>query len=213
VTAADPPRAAREFADRADALGEFLRAAGRAPRLLPVDDGDGCPLFHALAALQWTAETGLVQPGDRLHAVWFHGEIAATVIERDTATEHVFRYLGPRLETRQPPPVEGTKVLDEQFVRGYEFAERWNALAHFLVITQGRGALVSLLAPRAPEVDQVRRWLLELFQGPLPKGADHLHAAWMSTTGAGFLFPPASFADDPKGRGWVYVELGVRRGE
>jgi len=208
MTAAEAPRRATYFETRADALAAFLVAAGAAPRLLPVDDGDGCPLFHALAALQWTGETGLVQPGDRLHAVWFRGETAATVIERHTGSEHLYRYLGPRLETRQPPPVEGTQVFDEPFVRGYEFAERWNALAHFLVITQGRGALVSLLAPRAPEVEHVRRWLLELFQGPLPKGADHLHAAWMSAIGAGFVFPPASFADDPKGRGWVYVELG-----
>lgn len=213
MTGADVPRTAREFADRADALAAFLQAAGRAPRLLPVDDGDGCPLFHALSALEWTGETGLMQPGDRLHAVWFAGETAATVIERETGGERVFRYLGPRMETRQAPPVEGTTVLDELFVRGYEFAERWNALAHFFVITQGKGALVSLLAPRAPEVEHVRRWLLELFQGPLPKGADHLHAAWMSATGAGFLFPPASFADDPSGRGWTYVELGASREE
>ena len=211
MTDAATPRIASEFGDRAEALAALLAAAGAAPRLLPVDDGDGCPLFHALAALQWTGETGLVQPGDRLHAVWFHGETAATVIERDTGTERMFRYLGPRLETRQPPPVEATTVFDEQFVRGYQFAERWNAVAHFLVITQGKGALVSLLAPRAPEVEHVRRWLLELFQGPLPKGADHLHAAWVSATGAGFLFPPASFADDPRGRGWVYVELGSAR--
>lgn len=213
MTDDDAPRTAREFANRAEALASFLRAAGNAPRLLPVDDGAGCPLFHALSALQWTGETGLVQPTDRLHAVWFGGEAAATVIERDEGGGHVFRYLGPRLETRQSPPVDGKKVLDEQFVRGYEFAERWNALAHFLVITQGKNALVSLLGPRAPELDQARRWLLELFQGPLPKGADHLHAVWLSASGAGFLFPPASFADDPKGRGWVYVELGSSKDE
>jgi hypothetical protein len=119
----------------------------------------------------------------------------------------VFRYFGPRVETRQLRPADGTKVVDEPFVRGYEFSERWSALAHFFVTTQGKGALVSLLSPRAPEVDHVRRWLLELFQGPLPDAADHLVGVWFSTVGAGFLFPPAQFADGRR-RGWTYVELG-----
>jgi hypothetical protein len=201
-------RAAHQFEERFEALAFFLRAAERAPRLLPADDGaPGCPLFNALAALQWTGETGLVQPDDRLHAVWFAGESAATVVERREGDETTYRYFGPRLETRQRAPVDGVQVVNEPFVRGYEFAERWSALAHFLVTTQGKGALVSFLSARAPEVEHARRWLLELFQGPVPKGADHLHAAWFSAAGAGFLFPPASFADGRK-RGWTYVELG-----
>jgi hypothetical protein len=202
----DIRRSAREFEDRAEALAAFLQAAGNAPRLLPADDGAGCPLFNALAALQWTSETGLVQPGDRLHAVWFAGEAAATVIERETGKDTVFRYLGPKMETRQPQPVDGRQVVDEPFVRGYEFDERWNAVAHFLVTTQAKEALVCLLTSRAPEMEHIRRWLLELFQGPVPEGADHLHAAWFTVAGAGFLFPPATFASDRK-RGWVYVEL------
>jgi len=210
MTAGDLPRATTEFEDRSDALAEFLRAAGGAPRLLPADDSSGCPLFHALAALQWTGETGLVQPTDRLHAVWFAGETAATVVERDTGSETVFRYFGPKVETRQHQPVDGKQVVDEPFVRGFEFAERWNAMAHFLVTTQGKGALVSFLSSRAPEVEHVRRWLLELYQGSVPEGADHLHAAWFSTVGAGLLFPPASFASDRK-RGWALVELGSAR--
>jgi hypothetical protein len=201
------PRSTREFEERSEAVAEFLRAAGRAPRLLPADDGSGCPLFNALAALQWTGETGLVRPDDRLHAVWFAGESAATVVERSSGGETVFRYLGPRMETRQRSPVDGFAVVDEPFIRGYEFRERWSALAHFLATTQGKGVLVSFLSSRAPEVEHVRRWLLELFQGPVPEGADHLHAAWFSVTGAGFLFPPASFANAGK-RGWTYVELG-----
>ncbi|MEK6768759.1 MAG: hypothetical protein AABY85_07210 [Gemmatimonadota bacterium] len=211
MTAGDLPRSTADFADRSDALAEFMRAAGRAPRLLPADDDSaGCPLFHALAALQWTGETGLVQPTDRLHAVWFAGETSATVIEREVGPETVYRYFGPKVETPQHAPVDGKQVVDEPFVRGYEFTERWNAMAHFLVTTEGAGALVSFLSPRAPEIEHVRRWLLELFQGPVPEGADHLHAAWFSAVGAGFLFPPAAFASDRK-RGWTYVELGGSR--
>ncbi|MBI4541856.1 MAG: hypothetical protein HY705_02365 [Gemmatimonadetes bacterium] len=210
MTPGEIPRTTREFVDRADALAEFLRAAGHAPRLLPADDGVGCPLFHALAALQWSGETGLVQPSDRLHAVWFAGDTAAAVIEREQGGKQVFRYFGPRVETLQRPPVDGEQVLDEMFVRGYEFTERWNAVAHFLVTTQGSGALIAFLSSRAPEVEHVRRWLLELFQGPVPEGADYLHAAWLSAAGAGFLFPPASFAND-RHRGWTYVEIGLPR--
>lgn len=206
------PRTAQEFSDRAEALAEFIRAAGSAPRLLTLDEGAGCSLFHALAALQWTSETGLVQPADRLHAVWFAAESAATVVQREVDGEPRYRYFGPRLETPQKAPVDGTRVLDGPFIRGYEFGSRWNAIAHFLVTTQARGALVAALAERAPAVEHVQRWLVELFQGPVPEGADHLHAAWFATTGAGFLFPPASFAHQ-KSRGWTYVELGAAREE
>lgn len=205
----DPaPRTSREFGDRPAAIAGFMEAAGSAPSLLPAAESDGCPLFNALAALQWTGETGLVQATDLLHAVWFGGEAAATVVERGTSDGPVFRYYGPRLETRQRTPEEGKKVVDQLFVRGYEFAERWSALAHFFAVTQGEGALVSLMSARAPCVDHVRRWLLELFQGPLPAGADHLHAAWFSTTGAGFLFPPAALLQER--HGYTYVEVGRR---
>ena len=204
------PRTTRDFDNRSEAMAEFLRAAGQAPRLLPPDDGAGCPLFHALSALQWTGETGLVQGSDRLHAVWFLGEAAATVIEREIDGKPTFRYLGPRVETKQVTPTDGSRSIDEPFVKGYDFAERWSALAHFLVTTQGKGTLVSVLSSRGPEVEHCRRWLTELFQGPLPSGADHLHGIWASTTGAGFLCPPAEYADGRQ-RGWVYVELGRSR--
>jgi len=201
------PRAVREFAEAGEAMAEFVRAAGQAPRLLPADDGAGCPLFNALAALQWTGETGLVQPTDRLHAVWFLGETAATVIEREIDGKPVFRYLGPRIETRQHTPTEGSRSIDEPFVKGFDFDERWSALAHFFVTTQGKGALATVLGTRGPEIEHLRRWLTELFQGPLPDGADHLQGVWASVTAAGFLFPPAAYADGRK-RGWLYVELG-----
>jgi hypothetical protein len=203
-------RTAEEYAERPDALAAFLKAAGGAPRLITVDDSAGCPLYHALAVLQWTGETGLFQASDRLHAAWFAAETGVAVIERTIDGKPVYRFLGPRIEAPQKPPVDGTPVVDEAYVLGYEFSERWNAIAHFLVTTQGRGAVIALFAPRAPELDHVRRWLLELFKGPVPEGADHLHAAWFATTGAGFLFPPTTLADR-RSRGWAYVELGTTR--
>jgi hypothetical protein len=210
VTVPFSPRTTSEYADRSEAMAEFLRAAGNAPRLLPPDDGAGCPLFHALGALQWTSETGLVQPSDRIHAVWFLEETAATVLEREIDGKPTFRYLGPRVETAQVTPAAGSRSIDEPFVKGYDFDERWSALAHFFVTTQGKGTLVSLLSARGPEVEHIRRWLTELFQGPLPTGADHLHGLWTSTIGAGFLFPPAAYADGRQ-RGWTYIELGMTR--
>ena len=204
------PRATVELERREDALAEFLRSAGDAPRLLTPDDSAGCSIVMALAALHWSAETGLVRPDDRLHAVCFLGETGAAVIERREGGETVYRYVGPQLEMPPKAPVDGVQVLDQLFVSGSEFHERWSAVAHFLVTTQARGALLALFGPRAPEVIHVQRWLLALLEGPLPEGADHLHAAWFSTTGAGFLFPPATFAAGA-GRGWSYIEIGSRR--
>ena len=169
MTAVSDGRTTQEFPDRSDALAAFLKAAGSAPRLITVDDSAGCPLFHALAALQWTGETGLFQPSDRLHAAWFAAETGVAVIERVLDDKPVYRFLGPRIEAPQKTPIDGTPVVDEAYVLGYEFDSRWNAIAHFLVTTQGRGALMSLFAPRAPQLDHVRRWLLELFQGPVPE--------------------------------------------
>lgn len=203
-------RLLEEVHDRADAIAVFLRAAGGAPMLIAPDDSPGCPIVMALAALHWTGETGLVRPNDRLHAVWFAAETSAAVIERHEGAEAAYRFVGPKLETPQKVPMDGVTVVDEPFVRGYEWRERWSALAHFLVVTQGRGALIALFSPRAPEVSHIQRWLLELFQGPLPEGADALHAAWFTVAGAGFLFPPAAFASDVR-RGWTYIEIGARR--
>ncbi len=202
-----PRRTTEEFGDRAEALAVFLGAAGAAPRRITLDDSAGCPLHNALAALQWTGETGLFQLADRLHAVWFAAETGVAVIERMVEGKPAYRFLGPRIEAPQKAPVDGTPVVDEMYVLGYQFETRWNALAHFLVTTQGRGALMSLFAPRAPQLDHIRRWLLELFRGPVPEGADHLHAAWFATTGAGFLFPPTTIGGE-RTRGWSYVELG-----
>ena len=114
-------RTSQEFEDRAEALAVFLKAAGAAPRLVTLDDSAGCPLYHALAALQWTGETGLFQLADRLHAVWFAAETGVAVIERTVDGKPAFRFLGPRIEAPQKAPVDGTPVVDEMYVLGYVF--------------------------------------------------------------------------------------------
>lgn len=207
MTATPAPRTVKDFHERSEAMAEFVRAAGSAPRLLPAEDGAGLPLFNALAALQWTSETGLFQPGDKVHAAWFLGETAATVIEREIDGKPTFRYLGPHVETLQLSPADGARSINEPFVKGFDFRERWSALAHFFVTTQGKGALASMLSNRGVEIEHIRRWMTELFQGPMPHGADHLAGVWASPVGAGFLFPPAAYADG-RSRGWSYVEIG-----
>lgn len=205
---APAPRRSQEFTERADAMSVFVKAAGTAPKLLPAEDGSGLSLFNALAALQWTSEIGLFQPTDCLHAAWFLGETAATVIEREIDGKAVFRYLGPRVETLQLQPAAGARSIDEPFVKGFDFNERWSALAHFFVTTQGKGALASIDSVKGVSVEHIRRWLTELFQGALPDGMDHLQGVWATATGAGFLFAPAEFADGRK-RAWIYMELGA----
>jgi hypothetical protein len=206
---ARPPHI-EEFADRADALAAIVRGAGTAPLLLTVDDSQGCPLVMALPALHWTGETGLVRDEDRLHGAWFAAEAFGAVLERSGDDGPAYRSVGPKVEFPQKVPLEGVEVIDEAFLRGFEFRERWSAVAHFLAVTQGRGALLALISSRAPVVGHIRRWLLALLQTPLPEGADVLHAAWFAVTGAGFLFPPSAFASDATPRGWTYLELGAR---
>ena len=203
-----PPRVV-ELPDRAEALAAVMRGSGTAPLLLTPDDSQGCPLVMALPALHWTGETGLVRDDDRLHAVWFAAEAFGAVLERPDGDAPTYRFVGPKVEFPQKVPADGVEVLDEAYLRGYEFRERWSAIAHFLAVTQGRGALVTLLSARAPEVGHIRRWLMALLEGPLPEGADVLHAAWFAVTGAGFLFPPATFASGVR-RDWTYLELGSR---
>jgi len=203
------PPLLEEFPDRAEALAAIVRGAGTAPLLLTLDDSQGCPLVMALPALHWSGETGLVRDEDRLHAAWFAAEAFGAVLERSDGERPAYRFIGPKVEFPQKVPADGVEVLDEAYLRGFEFRERWSAVAHFLAVTQGRGALVAILSARAPEVGHIRRWLMALLQGPLPEGADVLHAAWFAVTGAGFLFPPAAFASGAP-RGWTYLELGAR---
>ena len=82
--------------------------------------------------------------------MWFLGETAATVIEREIDGKATYRYLGPRVETQQHTPADGRGSIDEPFIRGYDFSERWSALAHFFVTTQGKGALANILGTAGP---------------------------------------------------------------
>ena len=50
----------RTFADRGEALSQFVLRAGEAPRLLAFDDTVGCPMETALAALEWTKAVGIL---------------------------------------------------------------------------------------------------------------------------------------------------------
>src|SRR5205823_3697616 len=61
-------RIVRAFEDRADALAHFFQRAGEAPRLIAYDDAVGLPLDQALAALEWTAQVGILAPDDLVHA-------------------------------------------------------------------------------------------------------------------------------------------------
>src|SRR6266850_5080785 len=75
-------RVVRTFEDRADALSHFFQRAGEAPRLVAYDDGVGCPLDQALAALEWTGQVGIVLPDDLVHAARLGTDSAAAVVER-----------------------------------------------------------------------------------------------------------------------------------
>src|SRR5262249_20194852 len=142
----------QSFTDRAEALGHFFRRAGEAPRLVAVEDEMGCPLHNALAALEWTSAVGILSDGDLLHAARLGGETAAGVVERRLGGQRIFVYLGPRMDAPPADPYEGALLYDEPGVRAYEFPQRAHALAHFLRATQGVGAVLSLLARRAPEL-------------------------------------------------------------
>jgi len=100
-------RVVRTFEDRADALSHFFQRAGEAPRLVAYDDGVGCPLDQALAALEWTSQVGVVLPDDLVHAGRLGPDSAAAVIERKDGDARVFIYFGPRMDA---PPADPTKV-------------------------------------------------------------------------------------------------------
>src|SRR5688572_14370098 len=151
-------RILRTFEDRADALAHFFYRAGEAPRLLAYDDAVGCPLDQALAALEWTAQVGILAPDDLIHAARLGPDSAAAVVERKDGDQRLYTYFGPRVDAPPADPYEGTLLYDEPGVRAYMFAQRGHAIAHFLRATHGVGAVLSLLARRAPEVRHIRRW-------------------------------------------------------
>ena len=199
-------RVVRTFEDRADALSHFFQRAGEAPRLVAYDEGVGCPLDQALAALEWTGQVGIVLPDDLVHAARLGPDSAAAVVERKDGDARVFIYFGPRMDAPPADPYEGTLLYDEPGVRAYIFAQRVHAIAHFLRATQGMSAVLSMLSRRAPELRHIRRWTQELFadSGATAFPSTQLLAAWWATGGAGFLFIPP-YADDP----FTYCEVAI----
>jgi hypothetical protein len=204
VTAPASSRSTQTFSDRADALGHFFQRAGEAPRLIAYDDELGCPLQHALAALEWTRAVGILSDSDLIHAARLGGETAAAMVERRRDGRRIFVYQGPRMDAPPADPYEGTLLYDEPGVRAFEFAQRVHALAHFLRATQGVGSVIALLTRRAPELRHISRWLGAMFSGPIPQVSNHMLAGWFATGGAGVLFLPA-VAGDP----FVYQEVGA----
>ena len=199
-------RVVRTFEDRADALSHFFQRAGEAPRLIAYDDGVGCPLDQALAALEWTGQVGIVLPDDLVHAARLGPDSAAAVVERKDGDARVFIYFGPRMDAPPADPYEGTLLYDEPGVRAYIFAQRVHAIAHFLRATLGMSALISMLSRRAPELRHIRRWTQELFAegGGSATPSTQLLAGWFATGGAGFLFVPPHL-DDP----FTYCEVAI----
>jgi hypothetical protein len=198
-------RVVRTFEDRADALSHFFQRAGEAPRLVAYDDGVGCPLDQALAALEWTSQVGIVLPDDLVHAARLGPDSAAAVIERKDGDARVFIYFGPRMDAPPADPYEGTLLYDEPGVRAYIFAQRVHAIAHFLRATLGMSAVLSMLSRRAPELRHIRRWTQELFaDGGAAIQSTQLLAGWWATGGAGFLFIPRQL-NDP----FTYCEVAI----
>src|SRR5258705_1060018 len=183
-------RVVRTFEDRADALSHFCQRAGEAPRLVAYDDGIGCPLDQALAALEWTGQLGIVLPDDLVHAARLGPDSAAAVVERKDGDARAFIYFGPRMDAPPADPYEGTLLYDQPGVRAYIFAQRVHAIAHFLRATLGTGAVLSLLGRRAPELRHIRRWLQAIFSEPAESRSTQMLRGWISAGGAGCLFVP-----------------------
>jgi hypothetical protein len=197
-------RVVRTFEDRADALAHFFQRAGEAPRLVAYDEAVGCPLGQAVAALEWTVAVGILRPDDLIHAARLGAESAAAVVERREGDQRVFVYAGPRMDAPPADPYEGTLLYDEPGVRAHIFAQRVHAIAHFLRATQGLGAVIALLARRAPDLRHVRRWTEALFAEPSGDHSTQLLAGWFAAGGAGYLFIPPR-PDGP----FTYCEVAV----
>lgn len=197
-------RIVRTFEDRAEALAHFFVRAGEAPRLIAFDDTVGCPLDQALAALEWTAQVGILAEDDLVHAAQIGTDSAAVVVERHEGDQRLYVYFGPRMDAPPADPYEGTLLYDEPGVRAYIFAQRVHAVAHFLRATQGMGAVLSLLGRRAPELRHIRRWMQTLFAEPGAAAATQMLAGWFATGGAGCLFLPTQ-----AGMPYTYHEVAI----
>lgn len=193
----------KTFADHAEALSHCILRAGSAPRLLAYDDTVGCPVEQSLAALEWTRVVGLLPDDDLLHAGRLTTETAAAVVERKSGSDRRWIYLGPRLDAPPVDPFEGELMLDEPGVMGISFADRAQAVAHFLRATGGTGALFAQLGRRAPELRHMRRWF-----GPIMQELDgprRLVAGWFAASSGGGLFL-GEHDDEPNYR---YIEVGI----
>ena len=197
-------RIVRTFDDRADALAHYFQRAGEAPRLLAFDDAVGCPLDQALAAIEWTAAVGILAEDDLLYAARVSADAAAAVVERRDGEQRLYVYFGPQMDAPPADPYEGTLLYDEPGVRAYIFAQRVHAVAHFLRATQGQGAVLAMLARRAPELRHVRRWIQALFAEPVSSHSTLLLGGWFATSGAGCLFLPPQ-----PGEPFTYCEIGI----
>jgi hypothetical protein len=193
----------RTFADHAEALSHCILRAGDAPRLLAYDDAIGCPVEQALAALEWTRVVGILPDDDLLHAGRLTSETAAAVVERKTEQGRRWVFLGPRLDAAPVDPFEGTLVLDEPGVVGIAFGDRAPALAHFLRVTGGGGALLAQLGRRAPELRHMRRWLAPIIQElDMPR---RLVAGWFAASSGGALFVGEEAGETTH----RYIEVGI----
>jgi hypothetical protein len=195
--------AIRSFSDHAEALAHCVLRAGEAPRVQAFDDTAGCPTETLLAALEWTRVVGVLPDDDLLHAGHLTAETASAVVERRDGDRRLWVFLGPRLDLPQMEPWEGEVLLNEPGVKGVVFQDRAHALAHFLRMTLGAGAILAQLGRRAPEMRHVRRWL-----GPIVNELDAPRrwiAGWFTVSrGAGL------FLGDDEGDGrYRYIEVGI----
>jgi hypothetical protein len=166
------------------------------------DDAAGCPTETILAALEWTRVTGVLPDEDLLHAGRLTTETAAAVIERRQGEFRRWIFIGPRLDTPAIEMLEGDVIVDEPGVRALMFEQRAMALAHFLRVTNGAGAIIAQLGKRAPEMRHVRRWLVPIIQElDTPR---RLIAGWFAAAGGGALF----IGDDPEAV-FRYIEVGI----
>jgi len=201
MSAAPQSLVIRTFLDRAEGLSHFVLRAGEAPRLIAFDDGAGCPIDSALAALEWTQAVGILHDDDMVQAVRLTSETAAAVVERKVGNSRQYVYLGPRLDAPPMDVFEGRVLFDEPGVKAVEFSQRAHALAHFLRATSGAGALLALLGRRAPEVRHINRWFRPIVQEL--DGNRLWIGGWFAASAAGALF---NSADDPNFR---YIEVGL----
>ncbi|HEY4320257.1 MAG TPA: hypothetical protein VGM77_03680 [Gemmatimonadales bacterium] len=193
----------RVFSDHAEALAHCILRAGDAPRLLAYDDTVGCPVEQSLAALEWTRVVGVLPDDDLLHAGRLTSETAAAVVERRTSDGRRWIFLGPRLDAAPVDAYDGEITLDEPGVMGITFQERSLALAHFLRVTAGGGALLAQLGRRAPELRHMRRWLAPIVQEL--DGPRRLIAGWFAASAGGALFIGEEAGESTH----QYIEVGI----